>query len=423
MEGHVDAVRFTLGIEEYNATTGSFTEPSAAHDTVDGGEGAAYSYPLSVNMFNPTAATSSTYPWVRESSSTDWGMAAVLDSAGGPTPRTISDYCFNYGGINFAQNSANATYGISYLDVDMSRYDSQFLDDIDAGILEIDFSGWAYLELAGDGHGMIEVEFRTAGGTILGAKPSDFFIPSVAATWEQTSVVARIPPSTRIIRFRVRTSKNTNSFVDQRYFWCDFTADIDQITDFATVSNSDTYYADVDDMVASWNSGNTTMVKQDVRSTTTRYIGHYAYDNTALGTDVECDSGIINLLSNTTDIDAGSVDYELTVMMANDADACSVWVEFYEADGTTIVGTRTASTKVTRNSRGEVVTLTGTIPATAEKALIGFVTDNGASGADMHANNVTLMEIGPNPDGSQSATVGGFHIIRRRRRYRAANAS
>jgi len=407
MEGHVDAVRFTMGIEEYNATTGSFSEPTAAHDTVDAGESASYAYPLSVNLFNPTAETSSSYPWVNERG-LERGMNAILDSAGGPTPRTIANYCFCPSDLNLAQNAANFIASINYLDVDMTRYDAQFLDDIDANILEVDFSGWALLENAGDGHGTLDVEFLNSDGSeILGMAPGDFHIPASANTWEQASTVARIPASTRTIRFRVRTSKDTNAFVDQRYFWCDFTASIDRITGYLTDAHNPTYYADTTKMVSDWNSANTTLVEQDVFSSTQKYTGLYCYDNTAVGTNVDCDSGLINLASDTTDIDAGSVDFELSAMMANDVDSCALWIEFYEADGTTIVGTRFSSAETTRNARGQRVTVTGTIGVGAEKALIGFRTDTGASGSDFHGNYVQLFEVGPPASAGGGGGGGG----------------
>jgi len=392
--GTFDALRMTRGIQVYTATTGSFTEPSAAHDTVDALEGAAYSYPLTVNLPNPTVEFASDFPWLLRQASTERGFGPVRAAGGGPTPH-VGSYCFAYGSCNFNMSPNNCTYSINEHEIDLTRYDSQFLDDIDDGLLEFTASNYIYIENAGDGWSQLVLEFYDEAGALIGRRSGDFFIPVSTVTWEQDSVTARIPKLTRKVKIVACGSKYTGVFADVRLFHDSFAASITQITGYATDPQHDTYFSDVDDMVANWVSANTTLVKQDSSASTTLWMEEVCYDNTAVGTDVECHSPIFALASDTTDIDAGSVDYEISCMMANNVDTAALWVEFYEADGVTIVGTRASTTQVTRDGKGEDVTLTGTIPTGAEKAWVGFTTGNGASGADFHGRDVSFFEVGP----------------------------
>ena len=405
--GNIDAFRMTMGIEEYTATTGSFTEPSAAHDTVDAGEGAAYSYPLTVNIFNGGAENSSDYPWEVRQESHEHGMSPTI-SGGHAAPRT-GTYFFTPGGISLSQLPVNFTGTSAFLEIDLSRYDSQFVDDIDAGILEITWSNYAYIENLGDGHQMLAVEFLNVSDEVIAAEDGDGFIPGTAASWLADTMTAHIPKTARKVRLLYHAAKEANAYADTRIFADDFACSINRKSDYLTDEHTVGRFDDADSMVANWTTAGSGLAIVNLDTSQGKIRGDVTEDLTAVGTDVEVTSPVFDLSSDTTDIDAGSVDYRATLTFANDVDTCQYFIDFYEADGTTQVGSRIATTLGTHLDTGELVTLSGTIPATAEKAQLGILTTSGASGSDFRARNALFYENGPAP-AAPGAGGGGASI-------------
>jgi len=403
--GAIDSLRITVGYEEYTAVTGTFTAPSAAFDTVDGGEGAAYTYPLSVNIFNAGAETGR-YPWVTRYSSNEHAMSIILAASGGPTPQA-GTYSFSAVPSTAARGPANATSGgWGSLTVDMTRYDSQFLDDIDLGILDATFSGYSYIENAGDGQTMLTLDFYNESNTLLASMDGSAFVPTTPATWEQDSITCNVPASTRYITISASASKGANLYADCKVFLDTFALSIDQKADYLTDVHTVSHFQDAAGIIANW-TGTGTLTEDDNSSDTDSWMGPVVMDSVGSGTDVDAYSPTITLASDATDIDAASVDFVLTAFMANFVDTCQLWVDFYEADGTTAVGTRQASTLETHAEIGELVTVTGTIPTGALKAKVGFFTSNASSGADFNGRNVLFQENGPAPSGGGGGGGGG----------------
>ncbi len=418
LSGMIDNIRITMGNSVYTATSGTFTPDTRPFDLVDAEESASYAYPLTLNLYNDDASEYSHFPWLTEYGSEDGGMSPMSSGVGGPTPDSGS-YCFVPGAASSVTGGpTNATAGVYTADIDLSRYDSQFTDDVDDGLLELNASVKCYIETAGDGMFFLGAEFYSAGDTLLGIYQADGFVPSSAATWETLSLTSLIPPSTRTIRLVAGGKKESNVYADTRYFMDTFSVDIDEVGYTGSDQHVTAYFADATSMIANWDGGAGTMTGDNNTSTANSWFREVTFSSTGLGTDVDSESPIINLVNETDDIDNGDVDYNLTAFMANNSDSCALWIEFYESDGTTQVGSRVSSTQETRSGHGETVTMTGTIPVGAVKAKVGVITDNGASSSRFNMRDVWLQEVGPNGDSGGAGASGGFHIIRRRRRYR-----
>jgi hypothetical protein len=121
----------------------------------------------------------------------------------------------------------------------------------------------------------------------------------------------------------------------------------------------------------------------------------YVYDSTGTGTNLDVYSALVDLLSDTGDIDAGNATYRLESMMQGTADTCYMWLQFFQSDGTTTVGSRVSSTAKTHAKKGENVVLTGTIPVNARKVQLGWNTSDGSSNSRFDARDMMLLEVAP----------------------------
>jgi hypothetical protein len=408
VEGFFDNMRCTIGVTPYSATSGTFSVDTAPFDLVDPGAAASYGYPLALEHIQKDAESLGKFPWVAstELGFTNYAMFPITAANGGPTPQAGSQ-SFCVGATSGASGGpTNATYGSALVDLDFSRYDEDFLTDVDAGLLKVVMGAYGYLENSGDGLFNLRVEFYSEGGALIAAADSGGRIPA-AASWGYFEEQVRIPVGTRSFKFYAQGKKGTNFYSDTRYFMDSMVYNIDEQGYGAGYSHVTSYFASVDDMVSDWTSDQGSVVKLDSTTSQNKYFGEAAYANSGFGTNVDCYSPQFDLVSDGANIDAGDVDYYFRMFMANDVDTCDAWVEFYESDGVTLVGSRVTSASTTRLASGEIVELSGTIPSGARKAVVGTTTVNGASGSRFYARDPWFMEVGP----AASGAAGGQGVI------------
>jgi hypothetical protein len=407
IEGMFDNFRFTNGKSPYTATTGTFTPDTRPFDIADAGDDLAYSYPAQVPFLNMDAEDFGHYPWVPFESL--YGGEANSPNSPGESIASGSAH----GGsnvFNFTMSNGNATLGVNAQIFDLTRLNNdEFLNDIDAGTVLCDLSGWAYLITdANGGFGRYSVFFKDVSDNILATFHSDSVQPALTTWTEVAKDDVPVPPDTRKIEFVWGGRKASSFHTSSYFFWDDFTVTLKQRGD-SNVHNV-TKLADVAEIVSTWVSVGTLTQAEEPNTAQNVAWFPYVYDTTAISGAYDAYSPLYDLKADTSDIDAGSATYAMESMMQGASDTCYMWCQFFEADGVTTVGSRVSSTAKTHSGQGEIVTLTGTIPANARKVQLGFNTANGASGSRFDAKDVVFYEEASAVDGAVAPSGLGSAI-------------
>lgn len=153
---------------------------------------------------NPGAETGNTTGWTHRSGNNF--TSATTDTGLGNGP---------HGGSRLFSVS-NGFGGVSSWDQDIA-VDASLNTAIDAGIAAVKFSGW-HEHLAESGH--IYVQFFDGGMSLLGSAETSDTAPT---SWTQDILYARIPASTRTVRFG---SYNTTPGFGSNTFWDDYALEI-----------------------------------------------------------------------------------------------------------------------------------------------------------------------------------------------------
>lgn len=387
VKGWIDNMRFT-GKRLYTSP-GPFTPPSGGHDTADPGDSTAYSYPATLPFLNMDAETRSHYPWVDRAEVMFNPYAPVPEALAGPAG---GSYAFHPGRY---YNTNNIPTTEVYQDLDLTRMDSRFIDDIDAGIALVDLSIWLWITIDVGRHWARSiVTFYNAADEDIGRFNSPPYNVTATSTWEEFTLDdIQVPIGTRRIRVHWGTNVGAVASTNNIMRADDLSVTMKLRAD-ANVHDVTQLYTGAD-MVSSFTPSTGTPSTLLVGSTTTNRAWGVMYRvTTGFGTPQEAESPVLDLLADATDIDAGNATYSLRMLMANEAVASNIWLEFYEADGTTIVGSRISSTSAVKDRKGDIITLSGTTPANARKVIVG-VAFAGATVNEYRGTDMTLTEIAP----------------------------